>query len=781
MTASKAASNEIRHHDGSPAQRKSPKASLGLTEFSIAVELCLLILLMGWFAPRMHAQQVQQTRIVNCPQPGLNLNIIPEIGDDGAGHLKATLILTDNGNRVMWEPGTSRCATQPMRFFRGHKGNHLAEGPAKDDFDGTIPLPGPTFRAKVGDLVEITFVNRINTQQFANSLDRGAVGTTGSCDITNGQAAGGVFPNCLHGSSTANVHFHGTHTTPNTTGDNVLLFIRPSMGSPGRWRPTDSEINTNFAEFFTKCEEKSYPDHWKQMPETWQTLQKDLFKDYDEHTPYQGKPGPLPATAQISPVNDKEIAHGLWPQYHMGAVPYCFPLPEYKEDAKGNPTNGLMGQAPGTHWYHAHKHGSTALNVANGMTGAFIIEGKYDADLLKFYKKQPGWDFQQKVLVIQQLTTTLNLTNPVGTGPHTRPVPVLSVNGGRGSVTGDPGPVVEMRPNQVQLFRFVNGAERDAAKFLYFVPHLLGAKPCTSTPNQCVTWHQIAQDGVQFNYDNYENTADNQGFNLAPGNRADLLVKAPASGTYDLKVQAGLCRNDCNPQIETLLTVKVTGTDINPPMTFLDEAGYPEFPKFLKDIPADSVFTRREIVFQDVPGVGLLINGKLFEDGVINQAMLLNSVEEWKISNLDDDREHPFHIHINPFQIIEVFQPQSADAKPGGKCYADPLKPETWKQCDPPQKDFVWWDVFAIPAARQDTLPSTVCTTIDGCPANIRKYTSCNKGACTVTIPGYFRMRSRFADFPGQYVLHCHILTHEDRGMMELIEVVPNTTEYSHH
>ena len=41
-----------------------------------------------------------------------------------------------------------------------------------------------------------------------------------------------------------------------------------------------------------------------------------------------------------------------------------------------------MGQAPGTHWYHAHKHGSTALNVANSMTGAFIIEGaSYDGAL----------------------------------------------------------------------------------------------------------------------------------------------------------------------------------------------------------------------------------------------------------------------------------------------------------------------------------------------------------------------------------------------------------------
>lgn len=53
-------------------------------------------------------------------------------------------------------------------------------------------------------------------------------------------------------------------------------------------------------------------------------------------------------------------------------------------------------------------------------------------------------------------------------------------------------------------------------------------------------------------------------------------------------------------------------------------------------------------------------------------------------------------------------------------------------------------------------------------------------GACTVTIPGYFTMRSRFADFTGQFVLRCHILIHEDRGMMQLVQIVSNTTNHGH-
>jgi len=30
-------------------------------------------------------------------------------------------------------------------------------------------------------------------------------------------------------------------------------------------------------------------------------------------------------------------------------------------------------------------------------------------------------------------------------------------------------------------------------------------------------------------------------------------------------------------------------------------------------------------------------------------------------------------------------------------------------------------------------------------------------------------------------VLHCHILAHEDRGMMQLVRVIPGTTDIKHH
>ena len=38
--------------------------------------------------------------------------------------------------------------------------------------------------------------------------------------------------------------------------------------------------------------------------------------------------------------------------------------------------------------------------------------------------------------------------------------------------------------------------------------------------------------------------------------------------------------------------------------------------------------------------------------------------------------------------------------------------------------------------------------------------------------PGRARIRHQFVDFTGTYVLHCHILAHEGRGMMQLVRLV---------
>jgi hypothetical protein len=416
-------------------------------------------------------------------------------------------------------------------------------------------------------------------------------------------------------------------------------------------------------EVFKACEANGPPRMWDQMPEEWRNRQKELLQKYDSTAPYKGVPGALPAGMKLWPKNEEKINNHKWPQYSIGGVPYCFPLPAY------DPAKVHMGQSPGTQWYHAHKHGSTTLNVDNGMTGAFIIEGAYDDTLKHFYRETPEhkhWGLHEQVLVIQQLEGSLNLLSPTRTAP-----PPLSINGRL-------QPVVTMRPNQVQLWRIVNGASRSFVEFDSFGKHGQGG--------QTVSWRQIAQDGVQFHWTNYQRFgAVNAKFNLVTGNRADLLVKAPAQeGDYVLNVIEGvsdLPSGGATP----LLTVRVKsdGKAIEPAMDFIAaEADFPKPPAFLNDITGPFL-TRRELTFNTTPGSarqgkGELplheINNKLF-DGSVDQQMTLNTDEEWTLYNKTADIAHPFHIHVNPFQITEVFQPNSAPAKDkNSHCYADPLK-----------------------------------------------------------------------------------------------------------
>ena len=802
-------------------------------KLSAVFALVTMFLLIG-------AAQSQQP---NC-DPLRPLLTIPEIQSDPSTHiLKATVILSDEQRAlagISTSNGSPTCDFQQLRLFEGYTTGHPEAWPKTGDI-----LPGPTLRARVGDLVELTFLNHVDPKHFPNTLDQGETGKTpgSGCDVatfvtgaTHGNKSvqgypratlqsgppwktppwtkpgetpipGDSYPNCLHGSSTANLHYHGTHTTPSTTGDNVLLFIRPWLLKDGKLQPEESFVNDQFALYFKQCQQNGPAVQWKglpgkDIPVKWQEKQEELLKYYDATAPYQGVPGNLPEAMKLWPHNEYNLTHNpqLWPQYSVGAFPYCFKLPIWKEVVRPDNKPALMGQAPGTHWYHAHKHGSTALNVGNGMTGAFIIEGTYDDTLKSFYKETPehkNWGLQEEVLVIQQLETALNLLSGAGFSATTPPVkgpPPLSVNGRL-------NPVVIMKPNQIQMWRIVNGAARSFVQFNQFTTHGEGS--------QSVAWRQIAQDGVQFHVLNYERIGKvNAKFNMAPANRVDLLVKSPSKeADYALQVVASVSDVPSGTPI-TLLTVRVCATKrtgcpdpdnklINPPMDFITSQAFPVQPPFLADIYG-SMFQRKPLIFNTEPssgrgGKGYLprhtINDKLFKDNVINECMNLDTTEEWTLENTTTNIAHPFHMHINPFQIVEVFQPNSAGAKdPKSQCYADPTNSATWTRCAKLPGPWVWWDTFTIPTGRQDTLPTSVCTQVSQCPANIQKYTTCSGGTCKVTIPGYFKMRSRFVDFTGQYVLHCHILAHEDRGMMELVAVegkcskpydIP--TEYSHH
>ena len=115
-----------------------------------------------------------------------------------------------------------------------------------------------------------------------------------------------------------------------------------------------------------------------------------------------------------------------------------------------------------------------------------------------------------------------------------------------------------MKPNQVQLWRIINGAHRSFIEFDSFPAH--------GPQAQTVQWRQIAQDGVQFAFRNYERIgAVNAKFNMATANRVDLLIKAPAfEADYALQVVTSVSDVPAGTPI-TLLTVRVKGDGVQEP------------------------------------------------------------------------------------------------------------------------------------------------------------------------------------------------------------------------
>ncbi len=130
-------------------------------------------------------------------------------------------------------------------------------------------------------------------------------------------------------------------------------------------------------------------------------------------------------------------------------------------------------------------------------------------------------------------------------------------------------------------------------------------------------------------------------------------------------------------------------------------------PSDLNDLPVDR---NRTLIFSsDVEENRYMINGNTFDPKRVDQLVHLGDIEEWTLKSMDDD-EHPFHIHVNDFQVISV----------NGQ----------------PYKAHGLQDTVLIPP----------------------------HGEVVIRIP--------FKDFEGKFVYHCHILFHEDGGMMGVVRVV---------
>ena len=314
----------------------------------------------------------------------------------------------------------------------------------------------------------------------------------------------------------------------------------------------------------------------------------------------------------------------------------------------------------GTYWYHPHHHGSADVQVASGMAGAIIVEGDF-ADVPEIAQAR-----ERVMLLAEVVFDAYYMIEDFGTLFPETATRFLAINGQR-------RPTIDMRPGEVQRWRLV-GSQYQDNMLLELDQHRL----------------------------------------MAPGQRADVLVQAGGPGAYELNTMPFDQGHDS--PTGPLARVVVAGE----PLPMKLPAALPKPP--LATIRDSEITGRRTLVFgatepqNNIAGhwqeYAFTVDGKTFDPARIDQRVRLGAVEEWTIRNTHKHDDHMFHIHTNPFQVIEI----------GGQ----------------PQADRTWRDTVVVPR------PAT--------------------GGSTV-------IRSRFLDYTGVFMMHCHMMNHEELGMMQTVEV----------
>ncbi len=336
--------------------------------------------------------------------------------------------------------------------------------------------------------------------------------------------------------------------------------------------------------------------------------------------------------------------------------------------------------APGTYWYHAHLHPLTEPQVMGGMSGLIVVEG-LERLLPRALRGVP-----QRQIAIRDLQVDPDAPGQVALSSNEIGLRRPTVRLVNGLLTPQAG----LRQGETQLWRLAN-----ISADVFYDVELTGHAFTVIAEDGAPRWRVRTVDHLV----------------MPPGKRYDVLVTGGAPGRHRLRTRA-------YPQegFELLPEAELMTVDVTPGTA----APAPRVPRRLhtpaRPVSGRRVARKRTFTF----GFDLghteyaLINGRPFDPSVTNAAPYVGTVEEWTLRNTTTE-EHPFHIHVNDFEVVEVN---------GRPHRADGLQ-----------------DVVTIPPR------------------------DASRRAGEVVIRIWFRR------YTGHFVFHCHILAHEDHGMMNTVQV----------
>jgi FtsP/CotA-like multicopper oxidase with cupredoxin domain len=378
-------------------------------------------------------------------------------------------------------------------------------------------------------------------------------------------------------------------------------------------------------------------------------------------------------------------------------------------------------QPPGLYWYHPHPHGFTERQVLGGASGALIVEG-----IERVAPTVAGLPERVLVLRDQRIGGVVEESSSGDGGRRDAPSLDLSLNYVPILYPLYQPALMLARPRQREFWRVLNAS----ASTFFDLQLLYWPNPDTQIPQ---LMQAIAIDGVPVGGDFAP--AERSSILLPPGARAEFLITTPPAGIY---AQLLTQRYDNGPLGNTdsyrvLANIRSVANAPAAPGTMPGTPpshGPRQFPGLTSLQPA----RRRVLYFSEETkdpahpkrGISyfLTVAGatpKIFDMNFAKPDLtaMQGTVEDWTIENRTQE-SHAFHIHQLHFQLLE------RDGKP------------------------------AVESALRDTI-------------ELRYWDGKRAMYPSVKI----RMDFRDPNIAGTFLYHCHILEHEDGGMMGSIAVVP--------
>lgn len=367
----------------------------------------------------------------------------------------------------------------------------------------------------------------------------------------------------------------------------------------------------------------------------------------------------------------------------------------------------------GQYWYHPHLHGSTAVQMWGGMIGLLYVDGPLEHELEGYgitnTQEMVIWD--PALRAVNKPTHDLEVDEfLMGQTTLSKIHPFL--------VNGEYKPNFDIFVNEILHLRVLCATIENENTFIVYPE----GEEDKSWKDAAIPFWIIGSDGVT-----HRKPKKKTIMVMSGGQREEVLLQFDKPGKYVISQQGieGMqffdMRGHPHNQILATITVTENSSVLSNPIPVSEMEFTPGYDES-ENIQAEDIAASETIVFSmganfdQAPFPQYYVNGKPFDPNRIAFHAQPGEAREYVLINANHNA-HPFHIHVNRFQVQEMGSELHKETYPVLESVLD---------YDP----HIWRDTVMVP-------PN-----------------------------GRTRIWVQYKNYTGKTVLHCHFLAHEDTGMM---------------